>query len=79
MKNCARSTPRRVDLDRRGRYLTPTGRVCRLVEFGKAAAGQPLEVTFAYEHPATGNGPRELGERFVLRETFARRTLVRIA
>jgi hypothetical protein len=48
------------------------------VEFGKAAAGQPLEVTFAYEHPATGNGPRELGERFVLRETFARRTLVRI-
>lgn len=78
MKNCARSTRRGVDLDRQGRYLTPTERVCRLVGFS-GRPGAPVEVTFAYEQPAQGSGPRELGERFTLTDTFARRTLVRIA
>lgn len=77
MKNFSRPSARRVDLDKRGRYLTPTGRVCRLVGFS-GRPGTVVEVTFAYEKPAEGTGPRELGERFTLTETFAQRTLVRI-
>jgi hypothetical protein len=55
--------------------MTPTGRVCRIVDFSAARPGEPLEVTLAYEEPGHGAGPRQLGERFTLRQTVARRTL----
>jgi len=75
VKHFSRPTPSAVDLNKRALYLTPSGRVCRLVEFGKSVSGQPLEATFVYENATQGSGPRELGERFTLRATVAQRTL----
>lgn len=59
-------------LEHGARYLTPTGRVCRLV------ATRGSEVTLAYEQPNPGSGPVTLGERFTLTAGFAGRTLVRV-
>lgn len=78
MKNCSYSTRKPVALDRKSRYLTPTGRVCRLVAMGPFEPGRAQEATFAYERPASGSGPRELGERITMQVAFARRTLVRV-
>lgn len=68
-----------MEFDKRGRYLTPLGRACRLVGMSSARAGGPVELTFAYENPDIGSGPRTLGERFCLSQSAASRTLQRIA
>lgn len=70
----ARQAPRRglIALDRGARYLTPTGRVCRVV----GANGD--EVTLAYEEPVPGTGPATLSERLTLTRRAAMHTLVRV-
>lgn len=72
-------TPSRkpTELVMAARYLTPTGRVCRLVELHPAAAGQADEVTLAYE-VTNGSGPVALGEHISMTMALAQRTLVRV-
>lgn len=68
-----------VALHRNARYMTPTGRICRLLSVQHSQPGRTPEATFAYELPSKGVGPRELGERITMKVAFAQRSLVRIA
>lgn len=78
MKNCTGSTRPALALDMRARYLTPLGRVCRLVTLRAPRPGHPLEATFAYLDGPGGRGVSLPADRFSLTESVAVRVLVRV-
>ncbi len=62
----------------RARYLTPLGRLCRLVSLRAPRPGLPMEATFSYLDGPGGRGVSLPGDRFSLTETVAVRVLVRV-
>lgn len=68
----------KLQLDVRARYLTPLGRVCRLVTLRAPRPGLPLEATFAYLDGPGGHGVSLPGDRLTLTESVAARVLVRV-
>ena len=62
----------------KARYLTPLGRLCRLVTLRAPRPGLPLEATFQYLDGLGGRGVSLPGDRFTLTEAVAARVLVRV-
>ena len=62
----------------RARYLTPLGRVCRLVSMRAPRPGMPMEAAFSYLDGQGGRAVSLPGDRFTLTESVAVRVLVRV-